>query len=613
MNGLTAGVDETSTLEKLYNKYYYFMYDHLPRWMKPTTTSNSNIGIAFTNGSSVLLQNSTGANVGQGAKWHWTHLTECASWDKNKVSDQIDNHLTNAISPSVKGMAFLESTSQGLNDWWHLSTELARKHQLPRWNYFFVPWYAIEEISIGYPPEGWQPKPDTLAHRDLVERTSPEFMDGQTYRLTAGQMYYWESTRYGFEIKGTLAEFYKNYPATPEESFVSSGRASFPLEVITWHDQNTREPWAYYDVLSPATPSERVITEPVRRTDGTIAHPPRIQKFGSVEVGPVWTTEDERRHPLGLIRIWEPPDEARKHDTYCSVDTADGIANWSRHTYKPDDDYPDRAAVEMFRQSRTRDGEVVDVQIGEFFAPISPLQTSPYVVALGMLMHGRNAIEQQPPVMIELTGGGKTLQEDLINKFGWFHFYQDFRFNGQEWIEVDKFGWTSTGTSVRQLWTKGKQKLVDIASACPKCQTRTVDQVSPTDKRVNCPRCRFPEPVDPIRVGRVVLRSKPLVNEMRICEDDAVYMSILSRFARGKAKEGSKQHDDLVYASMFDLWQANLFNQTPGGTTTSPVHMTVAAQPGVPFSARDMTPEERRDFWAEWDNRVASQWANIVF
>jgi hypothetical protein len=182
-----------------------------------------------------------------------------------------------------------------------------------------------------------------------------------------------------------------------------------------------------------------------------------------------------------------------------------------------------------------------------------------------MLMYGRNAIDQQPPLMIELTGGGKTLFKELVDRFGWMHFYQHFEQVGMTLEETDKFGWTPTGTTVRQLWHKGKQLLVNVKDR------------------------------------RVILRSKPLVNEMRVCQDDNIYVSMMTR---GKAKEGSGRHDDLVYSAMFNLWQANLFNLTPSGTTTSPVHMTVASQPNVPFSARDMTPEERQQFWAEWDNRV---------
>lgn len=602
MNGLMAGVDETSTLTKLYNKYFYFMLERLPRWMQLRRTEDNNQGVSFANGSSVILQNSTGANVGQGAKWHWAHLTECASWDKSRVSDQIDNHFTNAISASVKGMAFLESTSQGIHDWWHISTELARRNQAPRWNYFFVPWYAIEEISIGYPPEEWEPKSETRRHAEMVERTSPEFMDGVVVKLSPGQLYYWETTRKSFEDKGTLAAFYKNYPATPEESFVPEGRSSFPIEVLTWHDANVREPWAYYDILGPQTPSEIVITEPQLTPAGTYVHPPPVKRFGQIEIGPVYVSDDQRRHPLGLIRVWENPDTVRPYDTYVACDTADGIPDWSRFLRRTEDDKPDRAAIQCFRQHVTRHGDIIDTQIGEFFAPISAISQAPYVVAMSMLLHGRNSIDMQPPVMTELTGTGKILNQELQDRYGWFHFYQDFKFDGQAWEETSKFGWTSTATSVRQLWSRGKQRLIDIRPACPRCRIR-LQTIDSTTGLASCQRCHL-DNITPVRTGSVIIRSRPLVNEMRICQDDAVYMSILSRFSRGKAKDGSGQHDDLVYTTMFDLWQSNMFNQTPSGSSVAPVQMTIGGQPDVPLRSRDMTPEERQRVWDEWDRRM---------
>jgi hypothetical protein len=610
MTGLAASTNEDK-IGELYSNYYYFMLERLPRWMQPERTGDTlATGVKFANGSKVILQNAAQTSgLGQGAKWHWAHLTECASWPQTKIVDQIENHFTQAISQSIKGMAFLESTSQGMDDWWHRVTELARHHNMPRWNYFFVPWYAVEEISIDYPPEGWQPKPDTMRHAEHVERTSPEFMDGATVHLTKEQLYFWETKRRGHELSGSLAAFYKNFPATPEESFVNDGRVSFPIEIITWHEANTREPYAYYDLLGPNTPSEIVITEAQRRSDGTLVHPPRIQQFGSIEIGPVRVTPEERKRPLGLIRIWENPDEVRMHDTYAACDTADGIMNWSRFMQKPtEDDKLDRSAVQMFRQTLDRTGATLDVQIGEFFAPISPLDVAPYVVALSMLMHGRNSLDQQPPLIIELTGGGKTLFKELSDRYGWFHFYQHFEQKGQQLEETNKFGYTPTPTSVRQLWIQGKQRYVDVKPTCPACGNRDVRPLAVEagtlgSDLVVCGKC---EPMRgksfvPIKSGRVIVRSKPLVNEMRICEDEGVYVRMMMR---GKAKEGGGRHDDLVISSMLNLWQANLFNLSPFGSTTAPVQMTVGAAPGVRWAERPYTKTEREAYLAEWSDRV---------
>ena len=33
---------------------------------------------------------------------------------------------------------------------------------------------------------------------------------------------------------------------------MTKNRSSFPIEVINWHDENTREPYAYYDLLTAA-------------------------------------------------------------------------------------------------------------------------------------------------------------------------------------------------------------------------------------------------------------------------------------------------------------------------------------------------------------------------
>lgn len=563
MNGLVASTKDDSTRD-LWRQYGYFMYTNLPDWMRmATNTDSASVGMTLANESRINLQYfEQNSGLGQGFKWHWAHLTECATWSPlDKVTTQIENHFMNAVARSIKGMAFLESTSQGADDWWHTTTEQARRGELNRWRYFFVPWYMIREISIDYPPAGWEPAPETRQEYELIVRTSPEWCAGSTYRPTLEQLYWWERERANAVTKRNLADFYRNHPSTPEQSFMATDRCSFPIEVLTATERQTREPIAYYDLVarSEPYPQELVITEREVTADGRVIEPPASYSVGAYDLVPVRLRPEERIKPRGLVAIWETPDQVRNYQTFAGVDTAGGVLGWSRFALTSATDAkkrePDNAVTQIIRHTHA-----YDVQVAEFAAPVTPKVQARWHSVLGRLFVGQNAEGGQVPTITELSAGGVSFNDELVTDYDWFAFYQHFRRAGDELIETSTYGWPPDPVNQRVLWTAGKEDIL---------------------------------------TGRALIRSLPMVNEMRVCQDENIFVSLLQR---GKAKEGSGRHDDRVYAWMFASWFANdRSNPTTQRVPVPQPAMSTGPRPAR-MSARDMLPEDRERYLQQREN-----------
>jgi hypothetical protein len=135
---------------------------------------------------------------------------------------------------AISTLHIQEATSAGKGGYWQEVTEACRqrKRGYEDWIYMFTPWYINVLKNRANAPANWIPAEHTTKHAELIERTSPEFCDGMTYRPTRDQLYWWESSRAQHAQNGELASFLANYPATPEQSFTNWAKGALPVELI---------------------------------------------------------------------------------------------------------------------------------------------------------------------------------------------------------------------------------------------------------------------------------------------------------------------------------------------------------------------------------------------
>lgn len=554
--GLAGSTNDQMT-QKLYTDYFLSVYDAQPPWMRGQLKSKvKDRGIDLLSGSRIVLQDaSQRAGFGQGSKWHWCHLTEVASWP-DPVS-MVENHFFPSISRSIRAHAFLESTSQGMFDWWHQRTELARRGDFERWQYMFIPWYLVPEFYHSYPPDGWLPSRETIEQEKLIERSSPEWADGKTIHPTREMLYWWEEKRKFYQRMSTLNEFYKNYPSVPEESFVHSGQSSFEVEVLERQQRSTRAPWAY-EIATSSLPSELVLDDREQRQIGA-----KIYTIDErYDLVPVRVPEKDQPDSRGLILMFEPP--SPQHDYFGGADPAVGIANWSRHTKSKYDGKRDNSALQIVRRGFYG---APDVQVAEFAAPIFPQDFALYLYVLGRLFCGRNE-EKQALMTIEVNNHGRYTQEELLHKYNYYNLYQRRTAASNDGVNLDfseRYGWLTSASSIRELWTLGKKHISD---------------------------------------GRFEAASNWLVTEMRHCQDDDVKYK-MSSLTRGKA-EGGDRHDDRVYALLFALEGAHSLSYgmfTPPSPVTTSITLPSSPRRYSP-AERDMTHAQYMDAISDWESSI---------
>lgn len=226
--------------------------NNLPFWLKPAKFYPDKAGkeLGFVNPIDSVVSYQTDSQeeggLGVGTQQDVVHLTEVALWVR---PNRIRFSLLPALPKSVTTLLILESTSNGKGNYWHELSEAIRTGEegYETWVYAFIPWWMNATKYRAIPTADWQPNRHTLAHYELVERTSPEYNDGMTVRLNKSQMYWWEKERAASVQDGLLAEFLTNFPATPEQSFQSQVQGALPADIIEWMEATSMEAGAMYE------------------------------------------------------------------------------------------------------------------------------------------------------------------------------------------------------------------------------------------------------------------------------------------------------------------------------------------------------------------------------
>ena len=228
--------------------------DNLPFWLRPRVypdVKDSELGFEPPIGTHCSYQAENQqqgrGGLGVGSQRDVSHLTEVALWQNPGF---IRFSFAPAIPKAITTLHVQESTANGKGNYWHEVTEAARhkRRGYEVWIYAFIGWYLNHLKYRGNPPDSWRPEDHTLKHAELIERTSPEFNDGVTYRPTREQLYWWETERAQHARNGELATFLTNYPATPEQSFQNPLQGALPAELIEKMETRTRMPRKMYEI-----------------------------------------------------------------------------------------------------------------------------------------------------------------------------------------------------------------------------------------------------------------------------------------------------------------------------------------------------------------------------
>lgn len=232
--------DTSLYLYEMFRTYY----ENSLQSLKPTAKYNTRDGLVFDNevapekGLKSRIDTATAENsgTGRGQTIQWLHGSEVALWPKGQ---EIVAGLMQAVPLMANTAVFLESTANGIGDYFHTTWQAAKRGESP-FEPLFFPWSMHEEYSIKPP-----------VHFRL---TTEEKKLKKQHDLTLGQIY-WRRKKM-LEFVGDEKRFYQEYPLTDTEAFLASGTPRFNVYKLAEMEEKCFEP-QLYELIERINPKTR--------------------------------------------------------------------------------------------------------------------------------------------------------------------------------------------------------------------------------------------------------------------------------------------------------------------------------------------------------------------
>lgn len=297
----------------LFSTKILYPYENLPGWLrqrirvkaltKPSLTQGGRI--QFNNGSQITCSNSFRSDT-----IHFLHLSEhgklCA-----KSPDKAYEVKTGTF-PTLHRNAILfdESTAEGVGGDYYTyckraeelalaDTELQRTDM----KFFFFSWWQDEKYALSLPKAGLKLSKYHIGYFKALEGAI-----GITLSDEQKNWYVQKEIEQGDKMK-------QEYPSTPDEAFLTSGRRVFnAIETMRVHGRCSK-PLIVYDV-NPETGDFHKVTNKVKRE----GEETEIQKG-----------------LMGYLLIWELPEEGE--DYALGADVAEGLVHGDRSSLDVCDSY----------------------------------------------------------------------------------------------------------------------------------------------------------------------------------------------------------------------------------------------------------------------------------
>lgn len=265
--------DQEST-NKLFRMVQLF-YDRLPAHKKPETKYASKREFFWPTLNSTFYVGTAGAkSFGRGDTINNVHASEVAHWPDAKT---LLTGLLEAVPED--GNVFIETTANGLGNWYEKEYNLARNGESVFTPRFFA-WFEHPDYQSDVPAG--------------FERTAKEEKLASAYDLTDRQL-----TWYRGKVKVLKEKCPQEYPSNPQEAFLTTGNPYFDRDRLQEMLQALQSDPDLAPITVPDTAPARLLAE--------------------------------ARKPEPTFKIWAEPEPARRY--VLSADTAEGITDSGDHDY----------------------------------------------------------------------------------------------------------------------------------------------------------------------------------------------------------------------------------------------------------------------------------------
>jgi hypothetical protein len=197
---LTHDASATSNLFEMAKRYYENCHDYVKPSLK---TSNANELLFDKLDSGYKIGTAGNQSVGRSSTIQYLHASEVAFYQH---ADEHAKGIMQAV-PDVSGTeVFIESTANGVGNWFHRQWQLAESGQ-SEYIALFVPWFWQDEYTTEVPED--------------FKKTEEESELARAYNLTDGQLVWRRKKIIEFSSTGRDGEssFKQEYPCNPNEAF----------------------------------------------------------------------------------------------------------------------------------------------------------------------------------------------------------------------------------------------------------------------------------------------------------------------------------------------------------------------------------------------------------
>lgn len=200
------------------------MYDDLPNGIKPLELANNRSCLKFSNGSKITVCTMGSKELARGASLTFVHISEVAFCKEDKVIKQL-LAIEQALLPD--GKIVLESTANGMNDFYNLWNKAENKESL--YKPFFFSWIDDKLMfSLEYKEFAKRYKAlhnGTLTIDELTEDEQLYYGMGATL-----EQLMWRRLKIA---NSSEEKFKQEFPSTPLEAFITTGNNVFNSEKVS--------------------------------------------------------------------------------------------------------------------------------------------------------------------------------------------------------------------------------------------------------------------------------------------------------------------------------------------------------------------------------------------
>lgn len=293
---------EDRASQNLYTMYKTF-YENLPEELTPMRKLSNSQEMLFENPtsdldekrknpglrSSITISTAKTINTGRSSTIHNFHASEVAFWQDAKT---LMTSLLQCVPDKPNTMVFIETTANGVGGWFYdfwKAAENGENDYIP----LFFPWFEDPEYTR--PFESEEEKQDFI---ELVNTTikndkgedvhTEEWELMHEHNLTYEQLN-WRKYTIDNKCNKDLEMFHQEYPSTPDEAFIASGRPRFSIDSLKKYKKICKK------------------------------KEPRIGNFEYSSSGVVFV-----ENPKGFVALYNEPEKDR---FYCiGADVAEGLA-----------------------------------------------------------------------------------------------------------------------------------------------------------------------------------------------------------------------------------------------------------------------------------------------